>query len=69
MIFFERETWLELDSIASTDVEEILHDIESGRIITDERQKLTDSTIKDLLNCIKKMIDISEEYDNLFFGK
>ncbi len=67
--FLDRETWLELDNIASTDVEEIVTGIESGKLITGEKQKLTDSTLKDLLNCINKMIDISEEYEDLIFSK
>lgn len=67
--YFERETWLLLDDLKETFLSEILTDIRNGIIRTDEKSRLSDRTLKDLMRCINNLIDIDIDYLELIIGK
>ncbi|MBN1573018.1 MAG: hypothetical protein JW984_07480 [Deltaproteobacteria bacterium] len=65
--YFERETWLLLDDLQSSYLEDILNDIANGVIVTKEDSILSDGTVKDLMKCIGNLLEISIEYYELIF--
>lgn len=61
--YFEIDTWIQLHEVFEFTLEESLKDHFDGHL--DIRGKLTEDTIRQLLNCIKKIKDISEEHKEL----
>lgn len=63
--FFDRKTWLLLDDVNSATVGDIIEDVNRGEIVTGERQFLSEQTVRELINCIKKLMDIDTDYYDL----
>lgn len=57
--FFEKDTWIQLHEIFSFNASELLRDHFDGRL--NVRGNLKDLTIRQLMNCIRKIKDISRE--------
>lgn len=60
---FPRDTWLQLFDITPADAASVLQDYWQKYLI--EKGRLTDLCIKQLMNCVKLIEDIEEEYKNL----
>lgn len=58
--FFEKNTWLQLNEIYPMDAPSVLQDSMANYMRREAMLK--DLTIRQIMNCIKKLIDVEEEY-------
>lgn len=65
--FFEKDTWIQLHEIFSFNASELLQDHFGGKLR--ELGKLDDLTIRQLMNCIRKIEDISRENKGMILKK
>jgi len=65
--FFHHDTWIQLHEVFSFEASDFLDDHFQGKLKV--LGQLKESTIKQLLDCIKKITDIDEDYKTLILKK
>jgi len=65
--FFDKDTWVQLYEIFEVEADSLLKDHFEGHL--EPRGALQEMTIRQLMNCIKKIKDISGKHKKMILGK
>lgn len=65
--FFDKDTWIQLYEIFEFEADSMLKDHFKGHL--ELRGRLQEMTIRQLMNCIKKIKDISGKHKKMILGK